>query len=115
MEIHHEKHDGTYVSKVNAVLESYAELQTKGIEELIRQLNSLPEAVRTPVRNNGGGHFNHAIVWKLMAPNAGGKPTGAIAEAIDQIFGNKETPKGKRLLASKAVGIELKWSGWGGP
>lgn len=88
------------------MLESYAELQTKGIEELIRQLNSLPEA---------GGHFNQAIVWKLMAPNAGGKPTGAIAEAIDQIFGNKETPKGKRLLASKAVGIELKWSGWGGP
>lgn len=93
MQIHHDNHHGTYVSKLNAALESHPDLQNQSIDELIRNLNSLPEAVRTAVRNNGGGHFNHSIFWTLMAPNAGGEPTGAIAEAVNDTFGDFETFK----------------------
>lgn len=93
MQIHHDNHHGTYVSKLNAALESHPDLQKRSIDELIRNLNSLPEAVRTAVRNNGGGHFNHSIFWTLMAPNAGGEPTGAIAEALTDTFGDFETFK----------------------
>jgi Fe-Mn family superoxide dismutase len=93
MQIHHDKHHGGYVSKLNAALESHADLQNKQIDELIRDLNSLPEAVRTAVRNNGGGHFNHSIFWTLMKPNGGGEPTGSIATAINDTFGNFETFK----------------------
>lgn len=93
MQIHHDKHHGTYVSKLNAVLESQSNLQSKSIEELIRDLNSLPDAVRTAVRNNGGGHFNHTIFWTLMKPNGGGEPTGTIAQSINDTFGNFENFK----------------------
>lgn len=93
MQIHHDKHHGTYVSKLNAALESHADLQNKSIDQLIRDLNSLPDAVRTAVRNNGGGHFNHTIFWTLMKPNGGGEPTGAIAQAISDTFGNFENFK----------------------
>jgi len=93
MQIHHDKHHGAYVSKLNAALESHSDLQSKSIDELIRDLNSLPDAVRTAVRNNGGGHFNHSIFWTLMKPNGGGEPTGAIAQAISDTFGNFENFK----------------------
>lgn len=93
MQIHHDLHHGTYVNNLNTALQSQPDLQSKSIDELIRDLNSLPEAVRTPVRNNGGGHFNHSIFWTLMAPNAGGEPTGAIAQVISDNFGDFENFK----------------------
>ncbi|MBE9179980.1 superoxide dismutase [Oculatella sp. LEGE 06141] len=95
MQIHHDKHHAAYVNKLNSALESQSDLQNKSIDELIRDLNSLPESVRTAVRNNGGGHFNHTIFWTLMAPNAGGEPTGEIANAIKDTFGDFETFKTK--------------------
>jgi superoxide dismutase, Fe-Mn family len=95
MQIHHDLHHGTYVSKLNSALESHPDLQKKSIDELIRDLNSLPDNVRNAVRNNGGGHFNHTIFWTLMKPNGGGKPTGEIAQAISDNFGDFETFKTK--------------------
>jgi superoxide dismutase, Fe-Mn family len=88
MQIHHGKHHQTYVNNLNAALEKYPELQGKPIEQLIADLDAIPEDIRTAVRNNGGGHANHAFFWTLMAPNAGGAPTGKIAEAIDAKFGS---------------------------
>ncbi|MBD1867912.1 superoxide dismutase [Cyanobacteria bacterium FACHB-471] len=93
MQIHHDNHHGTYVSKLNAALEKHSDLQNKSVDELIRDLNTLPDAVKTVVRNNGGGHFNHTIFWTLMAPNAGGEPNGAIAQAITDTFGDFENFK----------------------
>lgn len=93
MQIHHDKHHQAYVSKLNSALEGHSDLQSKSIDELIRDLHSLPDSVRTAVRNNGGGHLNHTIFWTLMAPNAGGEPTGAIAEAISDTFGDFESFK----------------------
>lgn len=93
MQVHHDFHHGGYVNNLNAGLASYPELQSKSLEELIRDLNTLPEGVRNVVRNHGGGHFNHSIFWTVMAPNAGGEPTGAIAEAINETFGNFENFK----------------------
>ena len=93
MQIHHDNHHGGYVKKLNAALESHSDLQSKSVDQLIRELNSLPETVRTAVRNSGGGHFNHTIFWTLMEPNGGGEPTGAIAEAINDTFGNFENFK----------------------
>ena len=82
MEIHHGKHHQAYINNLNAALEAHPDLQAKSVEDLIKDLNALPEAIRTAVRNNGGGHANHSLFWTLMAPNAGGAPTGEIAEAI---------------------------------
>lgn len=93
MQIHHDKHHNSYVSKLNTALESHPDLQSQPIDQLIANLSSLPENVRTAVRNNGGGHFNHSIFWTLMGPNAGGEPTGAIAEAISDNFGDFEAFK----------------------
>jgi len=90
MEIHHGKHHQTYVTKLNGALEGHADLQGKTPEELCRGLASLPESIRTAVRNNGGGHWNHSMFWKWMAPNAGGAPTGAVADAITGSFGSFE-------------------------
>ncbi len=90
MEIHHDAHHGTYVKNLNAALEKHPDLQSKSIEELLRGINSVPENIRTAVRNNGGGHANHSLFWQIMAPNAGGAPTGAIAEAIGSSFGSFE-------------------------
>ncbi len=88
MQIHHGKHHQTYVNNLNAALEKHPELQGKPVEQLIADLNAIPEDIRTAVRNNGGGHANHALFWTLMAPNAGGPATGAVAEAIDAKFGS---------------------------
>ncbi len=88
MEIHHDKHHGTYVNNLNAALEKHPELQSKSLEDLLRAVNTIPEDIRTAVRNNGGGHANHSMFWQIMGPNAGGQPTGAIADALKSSFGS---------------------------
>ncbi len=90
MEIHHDKHHATYVANVNKALESQPNLAAKSIEDLVRDLNSVPESIRTPVRNNGGGVLNHNMFWKMMKPNGGGQPTGEASEAIKGAFGDFE-------------------------
>jgi Fe-Mn family superoxide dismutase len=87
MEIHHDRHHNTYVTNLNAALESAPELQGKSLEDLIANLDSLPEGIRTAVRNNGGGHANHSLFWEIIGPNGGGAPTGDIAAAIDSELG----------------------------
>ena len=93
MHLHHDKHHNTYVTNLNAAIEKYPELAEQSVEELVTNLNEVPEDIRTAVRNNGGGHANHSFFWKIMAPNAGGKPTGAIKDAIDEAFGSFEKKK----------------------
>jgi Fe-Mn family superoxide dismutase len=88
MEIHHGKHHQAYVTNLNAALEKAPELADKSLDDLLRDLNAVPESIRTAVRNNGGGHWNHALFWTLMAPNAGGEPTGDVAAAISKAFGD---------------------------
>ncbi|KTD83345.1 superoxide dismutase [Paenibacillus etheri] len=90
MEIHHDRHHNTYVTNLNAALEKAPELQGKSIEELLTDLNAVPEAIRTAVRNNGGGHANHTLFWEVIGPNGGGTPTGALAAAIDSELGGFE-------------------------
>ncbi|HEX7979282.1 MAG TPA: superoxide dismutase [Gemmatimonadaceae bacterium] len=108
MEIHHGKHHNAYVTNLNAALEKAPELASKSLEDLLRNLNSVPEAVRTAVRNNAGGHWNHSQFWKTMAPNAGGAPTGKLAAAIDAAFGDFE----KFKEAFNAAGAGRFGSGW---
>jgi len=88
MEIHHGKHHQTYVNNLNAAIEKAPELANKSLDDLMRNVNKAPEAVRTAVRNNGGGHWNHSMFWQLMAPNAGGEPGGNLATAIKSAFGD---------------------------
>ena len=102
MEIHHGKHHAAYVNNLNAALEKHPDLQSKSVEELIRGLSTVPEAIRTAVRNNGGGHANHTMFWQIMGPNAGGAPTGAIADAINGSFGGFD--KLKEELKKAATG-----------
>ncbi|BCS31665.1 superoxide dismutase [Luteitalea sp. TBR-22] len=102
MQIHHGRHHQTYVNNVNAALEKYPELQGKPIEQLIADLNAIPEDIRTAVRNNGGGHANHTLFWQVMGPNAGGAPTGKVAEAINAKFGSFDAFK--EAFAKAAVG-----------
>jgi superoxide dismutase, Fe-Mn family len=87
MQIHHGKHHQAYVNNLNTALEKHPNLQGKSAEDLMRSLGSVPEDIRSAVRNNGGGHVNHTMFWKMMAPNAGGSPTGAVADAIKASFG----------------------------
>jgi len=93
MQIHHGKHHQAYINNLNTALEAHPDLQSKSVEDLIKDLNALPEAIRTAVRNNGGGHANHSLFWTLLAPNAGGAPTGKAAEAINGAFGSFDTFK----------------------
>jgi len=88
MEIHHGKHHQAYITNVNAALEAHPDLLKKPVEELVAGLNSLPEAVRTAVRNNGGGHANHSLFWTIMGPGKGGEPGGALGKAIAATFGD---------------------------
>src|SRR4051794_29658690 len=85
MEIHHDKHHAAYVNNLNAALKDQPELQSKSIEAILRGINSVPEAIRTAVRNNGGGHANHTMFWEIMGAG-GGQPTGALADAINAAF-----------------------------
>ncbi len=93
MQIHHDKHHAAYVNNLNAAVAKYPELQSKTAEELIRSLSSLPEDIRTAVRNNGGGHINHSMFWEIMGPNKGGEPKGAIAAALIKTFGSVDAFK----------------------
>ncbi len=88
MRIHHSKHHQGYVNNLNAALEKHPELADKSLEELLGDLASVPEDIRTAVRNNGGGHANHSLFWPCMAPGSGGTPSGELADAIDSAFGS---------------------------
>jgi Fe-Mn family superoxide dismutase len=109
MRIHHDKHHGAYVNNLNAALEGKPELQNKSIEELLGNLNAVPENIRTAVRNNGGGHYNHTMFWEIMAPGGAKEPTGALGEAINKTFGG--FAQFKEQLGKAAVGRF--GSGWG--
>lgn len=101
MNIHHTKHHNTYITNVNAALEGHEDLASKSVEELISDLNAVPESIRTAVRNNGGGHANHSLFWKLLSPNGGGNPTGTLGEAINSKFGSFDEFKEKFATAGK--------------
>jgi Fe-Mn family superoxide dismutase len=108
MEIHHGKHHQTYVNNLNAAIEKAPELASKSIEDLMRNVNSLPEAVRAPIRNNGGGHWNHSMFWQIMAPKAGGEPGGNLGVAIKSAFGDFA----KFREQFSAAGVGRFGSGW---
>ncbi len=88
MEIHHDRHHKAYVDNLNKAIEGHPNLGNKPIEQLLREINQVPENIRTAVRNNGGGHANHSMFWEIMAPKAGGKPSGPLEEAIRSAFGD---------------------------
>jgi Fe-Mn family superoxide dismutase len=108
MEIHHGKHHNAYVTNLNAALDKHPELQSKSLEDLLKGLSSVPEDIRTAVRNNGGGHWNHSMFWQIMGPKAGGEPTGAIADAITSSFGSFDKLKEE----VKKAGVGRFGSGW---
>ena len=108
MQFHHDKHYATYIKNLNEAVNKHPQLQTKSAEELLSNLNSLPEDIRTTVRNNGGGYVNHKMFWEIMAPNAGGAPTGPIADAINKTFGSYDTFKQQFNQA----GVKRFGSGW---
>ncbi|MBL8095496.1 MAG: superoxide dismutase [Anaerolineales bacterium] len=108
MQIHHGKHHQAYVTNLNKALESAPELAGKSAEDLIKDLAAVPDAIRTAVRNNAGGHVNHTFFWKLMGPNAGGDPTGPLAEDIKATFGSFDEFKAK----FQAAGVGRFGSGW---
>jgi superoxide dismutase, Fe-Mn family len=108
MNIHHTKHHNTYVTNLNNALEGNEELLSKTVEEVISNLDAVPEAARTAVRNNGGGHANHSLFWQVISPNGGGEPTGELAEAINAKFGGFE---GFKEEFSKAATTRF-GSGW---
>ena len=93
MEIHHSKHHNAYITNVNTALEAHPDLAAKTVEELISDLDAVPEAIRTAVRNNGGGHANHTLFWTVMGPNGGGAPDGDLAAAIDRDLGGFDSFK----------------------
>ncbi len=108
MLIHHDRHHNAYVTNLNAALDKHPELNDKSLDALIGDLNSVPEDIRTAVRNNGGGHANHSLFWEVIGPNAGGAPTGALAAAIDSELGGFD--KFKEAFA--AAGATRFGSGW---
>ncbi len=108
MQIHHGKHHQAYVTNLNAAIEKAPELANWSLDDLNKKISTVPEAVRTAVRNNGGGHWNHSFFWTSMAPHAGGEPTGALAEAINKSFGSFATMKEQM----NAAGAGRFGSGW---
>jgi superoxide dismutase, Fe-Mn family len=108
MQIHHGKHHNAYVTNLNNALEGHDDLQGKSAEELISNLDAVPEGIRTAVRNNGGGHVNHTMFWAIMGSNGGGAPTGELAEAINSTFGSFDEFKAK----FKAAAVGQFGSGW---
>ena len=108
MRIHHDKHHAAYVTNLNAALEKHPELQQKSIGDLLKSINSVPEDIRTAVRNNGGGHANHTMFWEIMGPGTGGAPAGALGDAINSTFGDFETFK-KQV---NDAGVKRFGSGW---
>ncbi|HEV8579955.1 MAG TPA: superoxide dismutase [Thermoanaerobaculia bacterium] len=109
MQLHHDKHHATYVSKLNEALDKEPGQQGKGLEDLLRGINDVPESIRTAVRNHGGGHHNHSLFWEIMGPNGGGTPSGELADAIQRDFGGFDAFKEKLTnAAANQFG-----SGWG--
>jgi len=108
MEIHHGKHHATYIAKLNAALEGHDELAGKDINDLVSDLDAVPEDIRAAVRNNGGGHANHSLFWTVMGPGKGGEPSGALAEAINSELGGLDAFKEK----FEAAGATRFGSGW---
>jgi Fe-Mn family superoxide dismutase len=108
MEIHHGKHHQTYVNNLNAAIEKAPELAKKSLDDLLRNVSTLPEAVRTPIRNNGGGHWNHSMFWQIMAAKAGGEPGGKLGQAITSTFGDFA----KFREQFSAAGVGRFGSGW---
>ncbi len=108
MEIHHDKHHAAYVTNVNKALAGKGDLEKKTVEELISNLDAVPADIRGPVRNNGGGHANHSMFWKILGPKAGGAPTGKLAEEINSTFGSFDAFKEKL----EAAGLGRFGSGW---
>jgi superoxide dismutase, Fe-Mn family len=108
MQIHHGKHHQAYVTNLNAALDKHPELHDRSLDELLQNLSTVPETIRAAVRNNGGGHWNHTAFWKLMAPNAGGAPTGDVAAGIDAAFGSFDKFKEQ----FQAAGMGRFGSGW---
>ncbi len=108
MKLHHDMHHAAYVKNLNAALEKHPNLQSKSAEDLIRDLNAIPEDIRGAVRNNGGGHVNHSMFWKIMKPQGGGDPTGPIAQAISKAFGSFKDFQTK----FNDAGVKQFGSGW---
>jgi Fe-Mn family superoxide dismutase len=108
MEIHHDKHHQAYITNLNKAIEGKPDLEKKSIEDLIGNLDVVPEEIRTAVRNNGGGHANHSFFWQIMGPNAGGEPTGRLADDIKSTFGSFDAFKEKFIDA----GVKRFGSGW---
>src|SRR5205823_6740224 len=108
MEIHHGKHHKAYVDNLNAALAGNATLEARSIEQLLREIQSVPEAIRQKVINNGGGHANHTMFWEIMGPGGGGEPSGPLAEAIRSTFGDFNSFKAK----IKEAGVGRFGSGW---
>jgi len=118
MEIHHDKHHAAYVTNLNKALAEFTDLGNKPVEELLKGLNALPEKVRTAVRNNGGGHYNHTLFWQMMKKDGGAEPKGELAGAIDKAFGSFSGFKEKFTeAATKVFGSGWAWlvSSTGGP
>ena len=107
MKVHHDKHHQAYVDKANAALEG-TEWADRDVEEVLRNLSDLPDDKRTPVRNNGGGHYNHSLFWQMMSPDGGGDPEGDLASAIDDAFGGFDDFKSQ----FKDAGVNRFGSGW---
>ena len=108
MQLHHGKHHQTYVTNLNTALDKHPELHKKSVDDLMRNINTVPEDIRTAVRNNGGGHWNHSQFWKWMAPNAGGAPTGDVGNGINAAFGSFDKFKEQ----FQAAGTGRFGSGW---
>lgn len=108
MQLHHDKHHAAYVTNLNDALKEYPDLQKLGVEGILKNLDKVPEKIRTKVRNNGGGHLNHTMFWQIMSPKAGGAPTGALASAIDKSFGSFD----KFKQAFNQAGTGRFGSGW---
>ena len=108
MQIHHGKHHAAYVNNLNAALDKHPNLKDRKVDDLIGQLNSVPEDIRTAVRNNAGGHVNHTMFWQIMGPNGGGAPRGAVAQVIENNFGGFESFKDQMNKA----GVARFGSGW---
>ena len=110
MKLHHDKHHATYVANLNAAIEKHPELAEKSALELVKELSSVPEDIRTAVQNNGGGHVNHSFFWEILAPNAGGNPTGEIGDAISAKFGDFEAFKAEfKTAATGRFGSGWAW------
>src|SRR5438132_12773024 len=107
MQLHHDKHHAAYVANLNAALQGQVELATWPSEDLLRRINEVPENIRTAVRNNGGGHVNHSMFWRIMKPNGGGEPTGAIADALKSFGSFEDFQKQFNEAGTKQFG-----SGW---